>query len=61
MIPRLLVLAFSLALAACGGMNQAVTVLPNTLDDLAAKSEGFRRGRAPAAATERVEPPPGPF
>lgn len=31
-------------LAGCGGLNRAVTVLPNTLDDLAAKRDP-ERGR----------------
>ena len=38
---RLVVLLAALVLlSACGGMNRAVGVLPNTLDDLAAKSRG---------------------
>jgi hypothetical protein len=64
MIARLLFLACLFpVLAACAGMNQAVTVLPNTMDDLAAKSEGFRRGREPAPASQppRVEPRVGAF
>lgn len=32
-------LALILTLSACGGMNRAVGVLPNTLDDLAAERE----------------------
>ncbi|MCB8840662.1 hypothetical protein [Aurantimonas sp. VKM B-3413] len=35
-----LLLAALTLLSACGGMNRAVGVLPNTLDDLAAKSRG---------------------
>lgn len=29
-------------LTGCGGMNRAVTVMPQTMDDLARQSEGFR-------------------
>ena len=48
-MPRLpLLLALLCAgLAGCGGMNRAVGVLPNTLDDLARRSEPMRLGRQP--------------
>lgn len=40
---RALILALLLApLAACGGMNRAVGVLPNTLDDLGRQSAAVR-------------------
>ena len=35
------------ALAGCGGMNRAVAVLPNTLDDLGRRTEPLREGRQP--------------
>ncbi|KAB0679375.1 hypothetical protein [Aureimonas leprariae] len=57
MSPRTPLLAALLVLAGCAGMNEAVTVVPNTMDDLAAKTEGFRRGREPAPGGPRVEPP----
>ncbi|MBB3997526.1 hypothetical protein [Aureimonas pseudogalii] len=45
---RLLLSALLLsALAGCGGMNRAVTVLPNTLDNLAADTEPLRTPRQP--------------
>lgn len=40
-----ILLALVLTLSACGGMNRAVGVLPNTLDDLAAERE--RAGEPP--------------
>lgn len=44
-------------LSACGGMNRAVTVVPNTLDDLGEKTKGFRQDR-PAAETKAPAPTP---
>ncbi|WAJ26565.1 hypothetical protein [Antarcticirhabdus aurantiaca] len=43
-------------LAGCGGLNRAVTVFPNALDDLAAKRDPDRRpeGRAPASPPARL-------
>ena len=35
------------SLAGCGGMNRAVAVLPNTLDDLGRRTEPLREGRQP--------------
>jgi hypothetical protein len=35
-------------LAGCGGMNRAVGVFPNALDDLAAKRDPEREPEAPA-------------
>lgn len=51
-----LALSALVILSGCAGMNQAVTVVPNTMDDLAAKTEGFRRGRE-LGPPARVEPP----
>ncbi|WP_156418315.1 MULTISPECIES: hypothetical protein [Aureimonas] len=45
------------SLAGCAGMNRAVAVLPNTLDDLGRRTEPLRAGRQPGdealAATRR--------
>lgn len=51
MKPTLLALAGLLVLSGCGGMTRAVGVLPNTTDDLARKSEAFRKPAPPAAST----------
>ncbi|WP_152046483.1 hypothetical protein [Aureimonas psammosilenae] len=62
MTRALLILLVLAILAGCGGMTRAVGVLPNTLDDLSAKTEPFRRGREPqkpAAEPERVQAPLG--
>ena len=48
---RITLLCLALLLAGCGGMNRAVGVLPNTLDDLAAK-------RAEARGEPAAEPVP---
>jgi hypothetical protein len=40
-------------LSACGGMNEAVTVVPDTLDDLAAIAEQWRK--PPPAEDERAQ------
>ncbi|GGE06641.1 hypothetical protein GCM10011390_27170 [Aureimonas endophytica] len=61
MIRALLLASLLAGLAGCGGMTRAVGVLPNTLDDLSAKSEPFRRNRAAAPEPERVPAPPGGF
>ncbi|WP_156419423.1 hypothetical protein [Aureimonas sp. AU12] len=42
-----LLLASLIGLTACGGMNRAVTVLPNTLDNLAADTAPLRTPRQP--------------
>ena len=48
---RLPLLLLCLVLSGCGGMTRAVGVLPNTTDDLAAKSEALRNPpAAPAPA-----------
>ncbi len=41
-----LLCAASAGLAGCGGMNRAVTVAPQTMDDLARQTEPFRQGRS---------------
>lgn len=41
----LTLIAASLLLGGCG-MSRAVTVAPNTMDDLARQTEPFRQGRA---------------
>ena len=48
-MPRLLVLSllFCASLAGCGGMNRAVAVLPNKLDDLGRRTEPLRECRQP--------------
>ncbi|WP_156382335.1 MULTISPECIES: hypothetical protein [unclassified Aureimonas] len=56
MKPTLLALAALLALAGCGGMTRAVAILPNTTDDLAKKSEAFRK----PAPTQKAEPARAP-
>ena len=48
---KLTFLCLALVLTGCGGMNRAVGVLPNTLDDLAAK-------RAEARGEPAAEPAP---
>jgi len=42
-------------IAGCGGMSQAVGVLPNTADDLAKRTEPFRadRRKVPPSETTR--------
>ena len=45
-MPRLALFALLLALAGCGGMNRAVGVLPNTLDDLGQRTAPLRENRA---------------
>lgn len=47
--PVLLGLVLAAVLSGCGGLNRAVTVLPNALDDLAAKRDPERRPPAPPA------------
>ncbi|WP_019994701.1 hypothetical protein [Aureimonas ureilytica] len=42
----LLLAALGACLAGCG-MNRAVAVLPNTLDDLGRRTEPLREGRQP--------------
>ncbi|EAU42000.1 hypothetical protein FP2506_16244 [Fulvimarina pelagi HTCC2506] len=49
-----LMLAFA-GLSACGGMTNAVGVLPNTLDDLEEKSAA---ARGETAASQSCENPP---
>ena len=45
---RILVLTLiAVSLAGCGGMNRAVGVLPNTLDDLGRRTEPLRAGQQP--------------
>ncbi len=45
---RILAIAGLLAcLSGCAGMNRAVGVLPNTLDDLGRRTEPLREGRQP--------------
>ena len=44
--------AAALLLVGCGGMNRAVGVLPNTMDDLGAKSAALRGERVPDAPQE---------
>jgi hypothetical protein len=43
-------MAALMLLAGCGGMNRAVTTVPNTFDDLGAKSATLRGEPAPPAA-----------
>ena len=45
-----------LMLCGCGGMNRAVGVLPNTLDDLGAKSAALRGEKAAPADRRTGEP-----
>ncbi len=48
-MPRLsfLLALLCAGLAGCGGMNRAVGVLPNTMDDLARRTEPMRPGQQP--------------
>ena len=55
MIRLLLALGLLPLLAGCAGMNRAVGVLPNTLDDL-----GARRAAAADAPNPAPAPPAGP-
>lgn len=45
-------MAALMLLAGCGGMTRAVTTVPNTLDDLGAKSAALRGEPAPAKPAE---------
>ena len=55
---RVLLLCAAAALLSSCGMNRAVGVLPNTVDDLAAKTRGFRGEAAaePAGEAAAVSP-----
>ena len=56
-ISRLAALALAITLAGCGGMNRAVVTLPNTFDDLGAKTAPLRAGRADENRDERPRRP----
>ncbi|MER0237005.1 hypothetical protein [Fulvimarina sp. MAC8] len=51
-------LVLLMSLSACGGMTNAVGVLPNTLDDLEEKSAA---ARGEAASSPSCENPPCPI
>ncbi|WP_182087238.1 hypothetical protein [Aureimonas sp. ME7] len=52
----LLLAGLGLLLSGCGGMNRAVTVLPNTLDDLGRQTEPLRGPRQPGDEALAVRP-----
>lgn len=47
MVRVALLIVLTAVLSGCGGMNRAVAVLPNTLDDLGRRTEPLREGRQP--------------